>query len=175
MKDVPPLKCTAVGGRQTPNHEGNIYDHIEVNYEYANGVRGFVVHRQIPNCYGENRDYIMGSNGVGNIGARRSTVEFVDAKGELTWRSGSSPRDMYQVEHDELFASIRLGKPINDGVRMAYSTLMAIMGRMAAYTGQEITWEQAMNSQERLVPENPTWDMPLPIAPMAIPGKTKFI
>jgi len=175
MNDVPPLKCTAVGGRQTPNHEGNIYDHIEVNYEYANGVRGFVVHRQIPNCYGENRDYIMGANGVGNIGARRSAVEFVSAKGELQWRSGAAPRDMYQVEHDELFASIRLGKPINDGVRMAYSTLLAIMGRMAAYTGQEISWEQALNSQERLVPEKPSWDMSLPAAPLPIPGKTRFV
>lgn len=175
MKDVPPLKCTAVGGRQTPNHEGNIYDHIEVNYEYANGVRGFVVHRQIPNCYGENRDYIMGSKGNGNIGGRRAPVEFVDTAGEIQWRSGAAPKDMYQVEHDELFASIRDGKPINDGVRMATSTLMGLMGRMAAYSGQEITWEQAMNSQERLVPENMTWDMPLPIAPMPIPGKTKFI
>jgi predicted dehydrogenase len=174
MKDVPPLKCTAVGGRQTPNNEGNIYDHIEVNYEFANGVRGFVVHRQIPNCYGETRDYIMGAKGNGNIGGRRSTVEFVDAAGEIQWRSGAAPKDMYQVEHDELFASIRDGKPINDGVRMATSTLMGLMGRMAAYTGQEITWEQAMNSQERLVPENPTWDMPLPITPMPIPGKTKF-
>jgi len=175
MKDVPPLKCTAIGGRQTPNHEGNIYDHIEVNYEYANGVRGFVVHRQIPNCHGENRDYLIGSKGNGNIGGRRSAVELVDAAGEIQWRSGAAPKDMYQVEHDELFASIRDGKPINDGVRMAHSTLMGIMGRMAAYTGQEITWEQAMNSQERLVPENPSWDMPLPIAPMPIPGKTKFI
>lgn len=175
MHDVPPLKCTAVGGRQTPNHDGNIFDHIEVNYEYANGVRGFVVHRQIPNCYGENRDYILGSKGNGNIGGRRSTVEFVDTADQVQWRAGASPRDMYQVEHDELFASIRDGKPINDGVRMATSTLMALMGRTAAYTGQEISWEQALNSQTHLVPENITWDMPLPIAPMPIPGKTKYI
>jgi len=175
MNDVPPLRCTAVGGRQTPNHEGNIFDHIEVNYEFANGVRGFVVHRQIPNCHGENRDYILGTKGNGNIGGRRGAVEFTDLKGEQTWSSGSAPRDMYQVEHDELFASIRDGKPINDGVRMAHSTLMAIMGRMAAYTGQEISWEQALNSQERLVPEKMTWDMPLPIAPMPIPGKTRFV
>ncbi len=175
MKDVPPLKCTAVGGRQTPNHDGNIYDHIEVNYEFANGVRGFVVHRQIPNCHGETRDYILGSNGNANIGGRRSAVELTDMAGAIKWRSGAADRDMYQVEHDELFASIRDGKPINDGVRMAHSTLMAIMGRMAAYTGQEISWEQALNSQERLVPEHLTWDMPLPVAPMAIPGKNKFI
>ncbi len=175
MKDVPPIKCTAVGGRQRPNNEGNIYDHIEVNYEFANGVRGFVVHRQIPGCYSETRDYILGSTGNGNIGGRRSAVELTDLAGEIQWRSGAAEKDMYQVEHDELFASIRMGKPINDGVRMAHSTLMALMGRMAAYTGQEITWEQALNSQERLVPENPTWDMPLPITPIAIPGKTKFI
>jgi hypothetical protein len=81
---------------------------------------------------------------------------------------------MYQVEHDELFASIRSGHPINDGVRMANSTMMAIMGRMAAYTGQEVTWEQAINSQERLVPAELDWKMKLPIAPMAIPGKAKL-
>ena len=60
---------------------------------------------------------------------------------------------MYQIEHNELFASIRRGEPINDGEWMAQSTLMGLMGRMAAYTGQEITWEQALNSQEKLVPD----------------------
>ena len=68
-----------------------------------------------------------------------------------------------------------MGKPINDGVRMAHSTLMGLMGRMAAYSGQEISWEQALNSKEELVPRNLTWDMALPVAPMPIPGKTKFI
>ena len=82
---------------------------------------------------------------------------------------------MYQVEHDELFAGIRSGRPVNNGVRMCTSTLMAIMGRMAAYTGLEITWEQAMASQEKLAPDNLTWDMKLPIAPMAMPGRTKFV
>jgi myo-inositol 2-dehydrogenase / D-chiro-inositol 1-dehydrogenase len=173
MNDVPPLSCTAVGGRQTPNNEGNIFDHIEVNYEFANGVRGFVVHRQIPNCHSGTIDYIMGAKGNGYIGRRQRIA--VEITGETEWQSEKAPRDMYQVEHDELFASIRNGKPINDGVRMAHSTLMGIMGRMAAYTGQEIKWEQAMNSQERLVPENLTWDMPLPITPVPIPGKTKFI
>ena len=60
---------------------------------------------------------------------------------------------MYQNEHNELFASIRSGKPINDGEWMAHSTLMALMGRMAAYTGQEVTWEQALNSQDKIVPD----------------------
>ena len=58
---------------------------------------------------------------------------------------------------------------------MAHSTLLGIMGRMAAYTGQEITWEQVLNSQEKLVPDNLEWDGSLPIAPMAVAGKTKFV
>jgi myo-inositol 2-dehydrogenase / D-chiro-inositol 1-dehydrogenase len=81
---------------------------------------------------------------------------------------------MYQTEHNELFASIRSGHPINDGPWMARSTLMGLMGRMAAYTGQEISWKQALNSQEKLVPEHLDWNMKLDIAPMARPGVTKF-
>ncbi len=78
-------------------------------------------------------------------------------------------------EHDELFAGIRAGKPINDGVWMAHSTLLAIMGRMAAYTGQEITWEQALNSEEKLAPEIRDWNSPVTFPPVAIPGQTKFV
>ena len=81
---------------------------------------------------------------------------------------------MYQAEHDELFASIRAGKPINNGEYMAKSTLLAIMGRMAAYTGQVITWEQALNSKEDLSPPRYDWDVKLPVPPVAIPGQTKF-
>ena len=77
--------------------------------------------------------------------------------------------------NDEMFASIRSGKPINNGVRMANTTLAAIMGRMAAYTGQEITWEMAMNSQETLVPEKLDWKTPVPVPTWAMPGRTKFV
>lgn len=172
MRDVAPLKCTAVGGRQIPNNEGNIFDHFEVNYEYPNDVRAFVVHRQITNCYGGVQDHIMGTKGVANIGGRRNPVEIT---GENTWHYEGPTPDMYQVEHNELFASIRADKPLNDGVRMCSSTLLAIMGRLAAYTGQEITWDQALNSQDKLVPDNIDWNMKLPIAPMAMPGRTKMI
>ncbi|MBM3834774.1 MAG: Gfo/Idh/MocA family oxidoreductase [Verrucomicrobia bacterium] len=172
MKDVPPLKAVAVGGRQIPNNEGNIYDHVEVNYEYANGVRAFMGCRQQTGCYSETRDYIMGAKGLGNIGGRAHAVEIT---GATTWAYEGPTPDMYQVEHNELFASIRAGKPINDGVRMCSSTLMAIMGRMAAYTGQEVTWEQALESQETLAPEKLDWNMNLPIAPMAMPGRTRLV
>jgi predicted dehydrogenase len=170
MKDQPPLKAVAVGGRQSPNNEGNIYDHIFVTYEYPKEVRAFVAQRQAGNTYTDNSDYLMGSTGFGKIPGYQAP--FIQAK--ENWRYHGPKSDMYQNEHDELFASIRSGKPINDGERMAYSTLMAIMGRMAAYTGQEITWEQALNAQESLVPAKLDWNMKLGIAPMAEPGVTKL-
>ena len=77
---------------------------------------------------------------------------------------------MYQTEHDELFASIRNGKPINNGEYMAKSTLLAIMGRMAAYTGQEITWEMALNSKEDLSPTRYDWDAEPPAAQIGRAG-----
>jgi predicted dehydrogenase len=170
MNDVLPVRAVATGGRQIPNYEGNIYDHIDVFYEYESGVRGFMAQRQISGCYNDNSDYLMGATGFASIKSGRPTIF-----GAERWRySGPNP-DMYQVEHNELFASIRKGEPINDGVRMCNSTMMALMGRTAAYTGQEITWEQAMNSEDKLVPENLTWDMKLPPAPMAMPGRTRFV
>ena len=81
----------------------------------------------------------------------------------------------HQLEHNHLFQAIRRGETINDGVRMAQSTLAALMGRMAAYTGKQVTWEMALNSQEKLVPDKLSWDMTLPIAPQAVPGLTKFV
>ena len=151
MKDQPPLKAVAVGGRQIPNHEGNIYDHFEINYEWTEGTRAFMGCRQIAGCWNQNADYILGTRGTGQIGVRpgRSAVEIL---GENPWRYDGAANNMYQTEHDELFASIRSGKPINDGTWMASSTMLAIMGRMAAYTGQEVTWDMALNSKEQLVP-----------------------
>jgi predicted dehydrogenase len=171
MGDVPPIRCTGIGGRQVENHEGNIWDHIEVNYEYANGARGFVVHRQIGHCFGENKDYIMGSKGQANIGGRRATVEIT---GDKAWGSKEAVKDMYQVEHDELFASIRAGKPLFDGDRIWSSTLLALMGRMAAYTGQEISWEMMLESNEKLMPDSLAFEAANPVPPMAISGKYAF-
>jgi hypothetical protein len=80
-----------------------------------------------------------------------------------------------QAEHDELFASIRNGKPINNGEYLAKSSLVAILGRMAGYTGQQITWEQALNSKEALNPSSYDWDGKPPKSEIAVPGKTAFI
>jgi len=171
MNGVLPLKAVATGGRQFPNHEGNIFDHIDVFYEFPDGVRAFMAQRQISGCYGENSDYLMCADGTGTIKGWNDPV----IEGKKPWRYRGPKGNMYQIEHDELFASIRKGEPLNDGVWAAHSTLMAIMGRMAAYTGKQITWDQAMNSQLKLVPDNLTWDMDLPMRPMAQPGRTEFV
>lgn len=170
MKDAPPVSCVAVGGRQIPAEDGNIFDHFEVNYLYPNNVRAFIASRQMEGCYNENSDYILGTKGNCTIG--RGPLPRIT--GQTNWTFSGPKNDMYQAEHDALFASIRQNKPINDGQRMATSTMLAIMGRMAAYTGQQITWEEAMNSKEHLFPEKLDWDMKLPVAPMPRPGITKF-
>jgi hypothetical protein len=82
---------------------------------------------------------------------------------------------MYQKEHDDLFAGIRKGAPLNDGERMCTSTLLGIMGRMAAYTGQQITWDQVMNSQHRIFPDKVEWGGTVQNEPMPLPGRTKFV
>jgi predicted dehydrogenase len=176
MHDVPPVKCVAHGGRQvrTAPEFGNIFDHFSVVYEYESGARGFHSCRQQEHCFSDNSDYILGGDGVAQIVRAFSGPYMI--KGKNHWRfKEDKPTDMYQNEHDEFFASIRSGNPINNGNYMATSTLIAIMGRMAAYTGQEITWEQAMNSQESLAPKNPDWNTTIAVAPVAIPGQTKFI
>ncbi len=176
MKDAPPVSCMAIGGRQVRTEEqfGHIYDHFGVVYDYENDVRAFHFCRQQANTAADNSDHVWGSDGVGHI-VRAFTGPFV-IKGKTNWRHREERmRDMYQIEHDELFASIRSGKPINDGERMAHSTLLAIMGRMAAYTGQVVTWEEALNSKENLFPEKLAWDAPIAVPPVAMPGRTKLI
>ncbi len=168
MKDVPPVRAVATGGRVFPNNEGNIYDHIDVFYEWADGTRATMAQRQMPDLpYNDNTDYVIGTKGVGTI--RFSSAEMT---GSPPWHADPPPKSMYQLEHDALFAAIRKGKPINDVERMARSTLAGLMGRMAAYTGAAVTWEQVMNSKEDLTPKNLDWNGALAIAPMAIPGKT---
>ena len=172
MKDEAPKRCTAVGGRQVPAHGGNIYDHIEVNYEWDNGVRGFLSQRQIPGCHNENNLTVMGTRGTAVIRPGKGGVAIT---GSNPWIYEGAAPNMYQVEHDEFFDSIRTGKVINNGDRMATSTLAGIMGRMAGYTGKQIDWDMASNSQQVLIPEITSWDTVVDVPPLARPGVTPFI
>jgi len=170
LGDVMPTKAVAIGSQLFPTG-GNTFDAGFVAYEYASGIRGFLGCRSQAGCYTENADYVIGTKGILTIGRGRVPV----IEGETNWRYDGPPANMYQTEHDELFASIRQGKPINDGTRMAHTTLMGIMGRMAAYTGREVTWEQALNSQQSLVPEKLDWNTQIEQPPLAVPGLTKLI
>jgi len=169
LDDMLPVKAVATGSRVYPA-EGNTFDNGFVAYEYASGIRGFLACRSQSGCYSENADYVIGSTGTCTIG--RGLVPVIQGQNE--WRYTGVQNNKYQTEHDELFAAIRSGRPINDGTRMAHTTLMAILGRMAAYTGQEVTWEQALQSQQFLMPDQLDWDTKLESIPLAMPGMTKL-
>jgi predicted dehydrogenase len=177
MGDRLPLKVTCLGGRAARNgpEHGNVFDHFAAIYEYEGGQRTFHTCTQQDSTPSDNSDYVYGLKGSGVINGFNKTFVMKDRSGKEVWKYGGKITDMYQNEHDEFFASIRAGKPINDCVRSCNSTMMAIMARMAAYTGQIITWEQAMNSKESLVPQHLALDMPIETPAVAIPGKTKFI
>jgi predicted dehydrogenase len=98
-------------------------------------------------------------------------------RGKVNWEPGTDWLNPYVQEHRDLIQSIRQGKPMNEAKRIAESTLTAIMGRMSAYTGKEITWEQAMNSKLNLVERaaNARFDAPLPVDPVPMPGKTPLL
>nr|WP_229238643.1 Gfo/Idh/MocA family oxidoreductase [Dyadobacter sp. Leaf189] len=168
-----PVSAVGTGGRQvrTDSLFGNIFDHFSVVYDYDNGVKGFHHSRQQANCENSYLVQTLGTKGSAMVNCARNVHEITGAK---PWKYEGVQNDMYQTEHNELFASIRSGKLINDGEFMAHSTLIAIMGRMAAYTGKRITWEDAMNSSEKLGPDAYSFDMKPPVVEVAKPGITAF-
>jgi myo-inositol 2-dehydrogenase / D-chiro-inositol 1-dehydrogenase len=172
MNNEPPMSAVGIGGRQVRTSEeyGNIYDHFAIVYEFANGVKVFSSCRQMANCQDDVSDHIIGTHGSAQLCSQLMPDSI---SGPNKW-SYSGPRpNMYQVEHNELFAAIRGGTRIDNSLYMARSTLMAIMGRTAAYTGQKIQWDQMMASNEDLTPKY-EWG-PLLVAAVAMPGMTKFV
>lgn len=173
MDDQPPQSAVAVGGRAVPANGGNIYDHFEVNYVYPNGYRVFLANRQSTGCFNGTLDYVMGTEGTLLLGSGQPRIEAPG--GQVKWQFSGEEYDMYQREHDVLFASIRAGKPKNDDLNLATSTLLAIMGRHAAYTGQQVTWDQALSSEVSLVPKTLDWNAKHEVPGLAIPGRSKVV
>jgi len=170
MKDQPPVRALALGGRQVRIEPqwGNIYDHFAVAYEWEDGARGFLFARQQERCDNDVSDHFMGTLGNADLGRTHVIT------GANPWKYQGEKGSGHQEEQIALFDCIRNKKPIVDGDRIVKSTLISIMGRMAAYTGKTITWQQAMDSQESLVPEKLEWG-PFPTPAVAMPGRTKFI
>ncbi len=186
MGDKAPVRISGTGGRQkrTDNKFGNVYDHFGVTYEYANGTKAYFFCRQQSGTTPSYDVTLTGIDGRCVVDCRTGLHEIT---GKNPWKYDDTTkfteaesyqqtevRSMYQQEHDELFASIRSRTPINDGEWMARSNLLALAARMAAYTGQTISYEQALSSMEILFPENISWDSKYDI-PIAVPGITKFV
>ena len=186
LLDKYPVRAWGMGGRafQKGADSGEIFDHHAVEYEYEGGVRMFSQCRQIPQCWSSVSEYAAGSKGRCDISSFRIT-------GDKAWRwqqkdktpaGMPGPNDGWGLEHFPFFDAIINDKPYNEAERGAKSTLTAIMGRMATYSGQPIEWDAAMNSKLDLIPESLAWDampkvLPLPDGnyPFAIPGTTKAI
>jgi predicted dehydrogenase len=166
LADATPIAAVGAGGRtqRTDAKYGNIFDHHSVVFEFPNDVKVFSFCRQWDKCAPDVSDHLIGTKGSCQLMKHSIT-------GSEKWKYTGAAPVMYQQEHDELFAAIRAGRVINDGEFMAHSTLMAIMGRLATYTGQRVTWEQALNSKEDLSPAKYEWG-PLAVAPVPVPGKT---
>jgi len=169
MNNEPPVSAVGVGGRQVRTGEqwGNIYDHFAIVYEFANGTEVFSSCRQMAGCQDDVSDHVIGTNGSAQL--MQNSIS-----GPNKWSYSGPTPNMYQVEHNELFAAIRAGTRIDNSLYMARSTLMAIMGRTAAYTGQKIQWDQMMASKDDLTPPKYEWGA-MPVAPVAMPGMTKFV
>lgn len=168
-----PETAMGIGGRQvrTGPEYGNIYDHHAVIYEYEDGVKLFANCRQQAGCVNDISVQVTGSKGSALLSSRGFQINSDSGK----WVYNGEKNDHYQTEHNELFGGVRKSEPINNGDYMSKSTLLAIMGRMATYTGQKITWDQALNSAEDLSPSSYDWNARPPVSEVAIPGITKIV
>jgi predicted dehydrogenase len=168
----PPVKSTGMGGRQvrTDPKYGNIFDHFSIEYEYANGMTMQSMCRQIDGCSSRVEEVVTGTKGRS---VSRPGYAIID--GQNSWRFDEENRNPYEQEHADLIESITgKGVYLNEAKRVAESTLTAIMGRMSAYTGKSITWEQALHSQLDLSP--PIFEFSdLLVRPVSVPGKTPLI
>lgn len=160
LGDKPPRRVWGLGGRQTcldPKF-GDQFDHQAVIYEYDQGVRVFGFTRDQPECWNNTSDYIMGTKG-------RCDLLNYRIEGETNWRYEKPRQNMYDVEHKELFESIRSGKPINNGRYMCLSSALGIAAQMACYSGAMLTWDDVMNSNRSFALPRYAWDAEPPVKP----------
>ena len=164
-----PMKATGMGGRQrrTEPRFGHIYDHFAVDFEYPGGARVLSMCRQIPGTRNQIGEHFIGAKGTSNAAGRIS--------GAKAWEFTQPAQKIspFVQEHTDLVASLRSGKPYNELKQIAESTLTAIMGREAAYTGQEVTWDEVLNADQDLTPPQVAFG-PLEVPPVAMPGVTKL-
>ena len=174
-----PIEANGMGGRQvriSPDH-GEIFDHHSVEFTYADGIKMFSFCRHIKNCWNSFSEHAHGTKGHANIEGHGRSEICASGQEPMGWDRDA---DGHQLEHNDLFAALTSAKPYNEADYGATSTLTAILGRMATYSGKVVTWDEALNSNVDLSPSGNTWDSqpqvkpgPDGLYPCAMPGITK--
>jgi predicted dehydrogenase len=184
LREEPPLHAWGYGGRSQrvdPKY-GDIFDHHSVVFEYANGPRVYALTRQQSGCFNGIYRTVFGTKGQLRLGGNRRQNGIFNHAGQAQWQPASEGPDAEVNCFREMFAAMQAGHPINDGVSMARSTMLSILGRMATHSGQRITWDEAFASNKVLAPERYAWDAPPPVLPRPdgtyphpIPGVTPVL
>lgn len=180
-----PVEAQGMGGRQvrTGKEYGNIFDHHAVEYTYADGTKMFSQCRQMPGCKNLVAEFVEATNGSAHLDQGRCTLtrgsEILFAPPR---RRAGQAENPYQIEHDVLFAAIANGAAHNEAEYGAYSTMTAILGRLATYSGQVIKWDDAFKSDKVLTTDALDLNAPAPIQPLPdggyaipVPGVTRVL
>jgi predicted dehydrogenase len=177
LKKGHPIRANGMGGVEVRKGAdyGEIFDHHCVEFEYADGSRCYSQCRHINGCWSDVSEHCVGTKGSADINA-------YTIRGENPWRFRDREKNPYQVEHDDLFAAIRNDQPYNEAEYGAHSTMTAIFGRMATYSGKVVEWDAALNSDLNYFPEELSWDAQPKSLPNPdgwynhpVPGKTRVI
>ena len=176
VMDANPVSAYGSGGRFMRPDDSQLWDTFGVDYEYPGERFVSFQSRHLPNTLSDVGNVIHGSKATCHIEGGNGGSRIVDRAGKVVWEMEGSIADAYKQEHKALVDSIRAGKPITELRQMADSSLVGVMGRLAAYTGQKVTWDfVAKESQLDLFPKDLTWTSSLPNPGFAVPGKTKLI
>jgi myo-inositol 2-dehydrogenase / D-chiro-inositol 1-dehydrogenase len=174
-----PIEAQGIGGRQNYDNRkiGEIFDHHAVEFTYANGLKMFSFCRLLSGCWITFSRHIHGTKGYAEI--PNNTTAIVTARGQKPQRFRPG-RDGHQIEMDDLMAALLAGRPYNEAGWATESTMTAILGRMASYSGQIVTWDEAIGSQLDLTPKSIAWDAETLVKPdldgcyaCAVPGMAK--
>lgn len=172
----PPVSAYGGGGRHQRPENSELWDSFSIDYKYPGDRMCSFMCRQLPDTKYDNGNIIYGSEGTMHIGAINAGSKMFDRQGEELWRADGKISDAYQQEHKDLVDSIRSGNPIVELKETADSSLTAVMGRVAAYTGQEVTWDfLTKESKLDLFPKKLDWNGEMEIQKYAVPGKTKNV
>jgi len=176
VMDANPVSAYGSGGRFTRPEDSEMWDNMCIDYAYPGDRVVSFMCRQVPGTSGDNSNIVYGSNGTCHIGPMNAGSKIFDRSGKLAWETKGDIGAAYRQEHRDLVDSIRAGRPIIELKQTADSSLVAVMGRIAAYTGQRVAWDfLAKESKLDLFPKNLAWDASLPAPSNAVPGRTKLV